>query len=121
MTGVIVAFLQRAEVLNDRCASYTSLMTMRTQRKLLVLFIVLVAAFAAAFVTQCARGWGRTRLVEQFDNGPILPGPDGKPRMNTGPSEGYLRVAEDASPPPGKQWRTVNPNDLSPEQRKQIR
>lgn len=38
--------------------------------------------------------------------------------MTPGPSEGYLRVAEDASPPPGKQWRTITPNDLTPEERK---
>ena len=96
-------------------------MTLRVQRRLLVVFMVLVAAFAAAFLTQCSRNWGRTRLVEQFDNGPILPGPDGKPQFNPGPSEGYRWVGENDSPPPGKQWRTVNPNDLSPEQRGQIR
>ncbi len=99
-------------------------MKSKSQRWLLSVYLVLAAGFVLAFVTQCSRGWaplgGRTRIVEQFDNGPILPGPDGKPRMNPGPSEGYRRVGEDASPPPGKQWRTINPNDLTPEERKRL-
>ena len=54
----------------------------------MIVYMVLTAAFAVVFVTQCSRNWGRTRLVEVFDNGPILPGPDGKPQMTPGPSEG---------------------------------
>lgn len=95
-------------------------MTMRTQRRLLILYMVLVAAFALAFVTQCSRNWGRTRLVEVFDNGPILPGPDGTPRMSPGPSEGYRWVGEGESPNPGMSWRTVNPDDLTPEERARV-
>jgi len=87
----------------------------------MIVYMVLTAAFAVVFVTQCSRNWGRTRLVEVFDNGPILPGPDGKPQMTRGPSEGYRWVGENESPNPGKSWRAVNPNDLLPDQRKQIR
>jgi len=92
----------------------------KTQRRLLIVFMVLTLAFAGAFVTQCSRNWGRTRLVEVFDNGPILPGPDGKPRMAPGPSEGYRWVGENESPNPGKSWRTANPADLTPEERARV-
>lgn len=96
-------------------------MTRSGQRRLLVVFTVLAAAFTVALLTHCSRHSGRTRLVEQFDNGPMLIGPDGKPQLNPGPSEGYRWVGEHDEPTAGKHWRTVDENDLSPEQRKRIR
>jgi hypothetical protein len=112
-------------VITYRCSPYNRGMVPRKQRWLLVVVLVLSASFVVAFVTQCSGGraplGGRTRIVEQFDNGPLRPGPDGKLRMNSpGASEGYFRVAEDANPTPGKQWRTINPDDLSPEERKRL-
>jgi hypothetical protein len=99
-------------------------MKAKHQSWLLIVFLVLTGILVVSLVARCASGsgplGGRTRIVEQFDNGPILPGPDGRPRMQQGPSEGYLRVAEDASPPPGKSWRTINPKDLSEEERKRL-
>lgn len=58
-------------------------------------------------------GCGERRLVEVFDNGPV-----GGPQ---GASEGYVWVGEKDMPPPGKTWAPVDPNALTPEQKKRIR
>jgi len=55
----------------------------------------------------------KSRLVEQFDNGPV-----GGP---TGGSEGYIWVGKDDEPSPGKHWRDVDPKSLAPEQKARIR
>ena len=96
-------------------------MTGKAQRIALIVFLLLAGGLVVSFVVQCSRNWGRTRLVEVFDNGPMLPGPDGTPRMTPGPSEGFRWVGEHESPSPGKTWRTVNPADLTPEERQRIR
>jgi hypothetical protein len=54
----------------------------------------------------------KSRLVEQFDNGP-LGGPPGA-------SEGYIWVGKDDHPSPGKNWRDVDPKTLTPEQKSRI-
>ncbi len=56
---------------------------------------------------------GPRRLVEVFDNGPV-----GGPR---GPSEGYIWVGKNDTPPPGKTWALIDPDSLTPEQKKRIR
>jgi hypothetical protein len=56
---------------------------------------------------------GERRLVEVFDNGPV-----GGPQ---GASEGYVWVGEKEMPPPGKTWAPVDPDTLTPEQKKRIR
>jgi hypothetical protein len=53
------------------------------------------------------------RLVEVFDNGPV-----GGP---SGPSEGYIWVGKDDLPPPGKSWKSTDPNTLTADQRQRIR
>lgn len=58
-------------------------------------------------------GCGERRLVEVFDNGPV-----GGPQ---GASEGYVWVGEKEMPPPGKTWAPVDPDALTPEQKKRIR
>lgn len=78
-----------------------------------------VAAIAAVVlfglaVTLLIRGChSDPRLVEQFDNGPV-----GGPR---GESEGYRWVGQHDEPTAGKTWKPVDPDTLTPDQRKRIR
>lgn len=56
---------------------------------------------------------GEKQLVEVFDNGPA-----GGPR---GESQGYIWVDSSEMPPPGHTWAPVDPETLTPEQKKRIR
>ncbi len=87
---------------------------------MVALTLVALLAFAAVLV-KCSQAGGKQRLVEVFDNGPLVRGPDGKTHFQGGPSEGYIWVREDDLPPPGKNWRPVNYDELSAEQRQRIR
>lgn len=86
-----------------------------------VVAIALVAVVTTSVMTDCAGSGGSGRLVEVFDNGPVVRDADGKFTMIRGPSEGYVWVGASESPPTGKSWREVNPDDLSPEDRARIR
>jgi hypothetical protein len=62
-----------------------------------LLIVPALAAFLLA--TVALTGCEETRLVEQFDNGPV-----GGPQ---GPSEGIRRVGVNELPPTGKSWQPV--------------
>lgn len=76
------------------------------------------AAVLGGVAILASAGWiaschgSRSRLVEQFDNGPFGGPPGG--------SEGYYWVHASDLPTPGKHWRSVDPATLTPEQKKQI-
>jgi hypothetical protein len=90
------------------------MITAQRRRARMTLAAGLPLAFACVLIARgCA---SRDRLVEQFDNGPLLPGGFSNP----GPSEGYYWVRESDGPSPGKQWRQVDPDTLTTAQRKQI-
>jgi hypothetical protein len=83
--------------------------------------LVLGGAVLSLVLVQCSRGGGRERLVEVFDNGPLVRGADGRFAPQPGPSEGYRWVGAGDEPPEGKHWRVVNFDELTAEQRARIR
>lgn len=86
-------------------------MTRLSKSKYIVLACAAIGVLGSALAVRgCQSG---QRLVEQFDNGPI----GGPP----GASEGYRWVGTSDHPSPGKSWKTVDPDALTPEQRQRIR
>lgn len=59
----------------------------------------------------------KRRIIEQFDTGPVTQ--DGFTRP--GKSEGIFWVDITDQPAPGKQWRGVDPDSLTPEQKRNLR
>lgn len=85
-----------------------------SRRSLTIFLGIAIAGLALGGLLACKSArMGEHRLVEVFDNGPV-----GGPR---GPSEGYIWIGENQNPPPGKTWAQVDPDTLTPEQRKRIR
>ena len=97
-------------------------MAQNATRRGIMVALTLVALLAIAVVlVKCSRAGGKQRLVEVFDNGPLVREPDGTTHLQGGPSEGFIWVGKDDRPPPGKNWRPVNYDELSAEQRQRIR
>lgn len=85
----------------------------RSRRGMIVLLGIAAAAVALGTLYACNGGFGRQRLVEVFDNGPV-----GGPQ---GASEGYIWVGKNDHPPPGKSWAPTDPDKLTAEQKQRIR
>ncbi|XVJ59626.1 MAG: hypothetical protein HEQ23_09565 [Tepidisphaera sp.] len=63
-----------------------------------------------------AAGCSKIRLIEQFDMGPVTRNGLTMP----GKSEGYFWVDQTDQPTEGKQWRNVDPDTLTPEQKDKL-
>lgn len=95
-------------------------MRIRANRISVAAGLAVAGVVVVLFVAQCSRGGGRERLVEMFDNGPLVRGADGRLVPQPGPSEGYRWVGAGEEPPEGKHWRVVNFDELTAEQRARI-
>ena len=79
-------------------------------------FAATLSAALAAVLLLCGCA-AKTRLIEQFDNGPLTATGFASP----GRSEGLFWVKVTDAPGPGKSWRSVDPDNLTPEQEAGLR